>query len=748
MTEKKYQTSEPSEQIEDKEVKTRKPRSDRKDAGAKEQPSSPDKTSSVEETQARRPKRRPPKKTIEEVLMEETIGVDLPSKTEKPKDVMQAFIPINAEEELQAPTEDFMEMLELYENTMKDFEEGEIVKGRVLHVNEQEVVVDVGFKSEGTISLAEFGEPLNVQVGDDVDVFLENIENQDGQVVLSKLKADFMKVWDGIKLAYEGGEIVDGKLLRRIKGGIVVDLFGVDAFLPGSQIDIKQVKDFDQYIGQLMPFKIIKLNKTRRNIVVSRRVVLEEEREKQRQTILAELEKDQLREGIVKNITDFGAFIDLGGVDGLLHITDMSWGRVSHPSEMVAIGDMIDIKILDFDENKERISLGLKQLTPYPWENIEEKYPVNGKVQGKVVSITDYGAFVELEKGVEGLIHISEMSWTQHIRHPSKVVAIGDVVETVVLNVDKDGKKISLGLKQIEPDPWLTLDEKYPVGSRITGRVRNLTPFGAFVEVEEGIDGLVHISDMSWTKRIRYPSEVMKKGDRVEVVVLKIDKDNRRISLGYKQTEEDPWDALAVEYAQGIEVEGSIAKILDKGIVVNLPKDVEGFVPLSQMNEPIKKIHEVFSEGETIPLKVIRFDRQNRRIVLSVKAYFEDKERKELDDFVKQHPRKTMKVNDLVEKKELLVASSEEAAQEQAEAVTAPASEEPAATVAEQERATEPTPETGEPEQSPVPEETKSDVAEAVDTPPVDGEQHQEPPARAEEGEGEDTDKKEESQPV
>jgi small subunit ribosomal protein S1 len=326
-------------------------------------------------------------------------------------------------------------------------------------------------------------------------------------------------------------------------------------------------------------------------------------------------------------------------------------------------------------------------LTPYPWENIEEKYPVNSKVRGTVVSIADYGAFVELEKGVEGLIHISEMSWTQHIRHPSKVVAIGDVVETVVLNVDKAGKKISLGLKQIEPDPWLILDEKYPVGSRITGRVRNLTPFGAFVEVEEGIDGLVHISDMSWTKRIRYPSEVMKKGDKVEVVVLKIDKENRRISLGYKQTEEDPWDTLAVDYAQGSEIDGSIAKILDKGLVVNLPRDVEGFVPISQLNEPIRKIHEVFSEGETIPLKVIRFDRQNRRIVLSVKAYFEDKERKELEDFLKQHPRKTIKVNDLVEKPRILTATTEKGKKESVTKVEPPSDTERTADVADREHA-------------------------------------------------------------
>ncbi|MFQ6092703.1 MAG: 30S ribosomal protein S1 [bacterium] len=656
MTEERLHVQETSEKDVSKEVKEESPVSEGTGTTEKEGQTPSAETVPTERRVERRLRPRPPKKTVEEALSEESTEDRCPPAREAQKASPRTFIPLNATEEVTVPSEEDEHMLSLYENTLKHFAEGEIVKGKVLQVDEKEVVVDVGFKSEGAIPLSEFGEPLNIQVSDEIEVFLENIENQDGQVVLSKLKADFMKVWDRIKTAYENGEAVEGKLLRRIKGGIVVDLFGVDAFLPGSQIDIKQVKDFDQYIGQTTSFKIIKLNKTRRNIVISRRVVLEEERARQRKKILAELERDQIREGVVKNITDFGAFIDLGGVDGLLHITDMSWGRVSHPSEVLAIGDKISVKVLDFAENKERISLGLKQLSPYPWENIEEKYPAGSKVRGTVVSITDYGAFVELEKGVEGLIHISEMSWTRHIRHPSKVVAIGDVVEAVVLNVNKTAKKISLGLKQIEPDPWESLEERHPVGSRITGRVRNLTPFGAFVEVEEGIDGLVHISDMSWTKRIRYPSEVMKKGDRVEVVVLKIDTVNRRISLGYKQTVENPWNRLAVEYAPGTEVEGVIVKILEKGLVVSLPKDVEGFVPLSQLNEPMRKLREVFSEGETIPLKVIRFDRHNRRILLSVKAYFEDKEREELEEFLKLHPRKTIRVTDLVERPELVVA--------------------------------------------------------------------------------------------
>jgi len=544
--------------------------------------------------------------------------------------------------------EEYAELLQMYEETMRDIGEGEIVKGKIIQVTETDILVDVGFKSEGIIPITEFGEPLNVKVGDEIEVYLENIENQDGQLVLSKQKADFMKVWDKIKNAYDSGEVVEGRLLRRIKGGMVVDLFGVDAFLPGSQVALRPVPDLDQLIGEAFPFKIIKLNKMRRNIVVSRRVVLEEERAKAKSQIIKELEVGQVREGTVKNITDFGAFIDLGGIDGLLHITDMSWGRVSHPSELVAISDTLKVKVLSFERERERISLGLKQLTPYPWENVEEKYPVSQKVRGKVVSITDYGAFVELEKGIEGLIHISEMSWTQHIRHPSKVVAIGDVVEVVVLKVDKEGEKISLGLKQIQPDPWLTLEERHPVGSHVTGRVRNLTNFGAFVEIEEGIDGLVHISDLSWTRRIHHPSEVLKKGDKVEVAILNIDKENRRVSLGYKQLIEDPWDHLAEVYPVGATVSGKILRLLDRGVIVELPEDVEGFVPLTQLGCPdIRKPAEAFSIGEEIPLKVIEFDLSNRKIILSAKAYFEDHEKAELETYLAKHPVKSITVGEV-----------------------------------------------------------------------------------------------------
>ncbi len=517
--------------------------------------------------------------------------------------------------------------LQLYEDSLKDLEEGEIVRGRVLKIDDKEVTVDVGFKSEGVIPVEEFPDLEGVKVGDEIEVFLEKTENQDGLVVLSKQRADFVKVWDRVKTAADNGELVEGKLVRKIKGGVVVDLYGVEAFLPGSQIALRQVQNVDSLIGQLMEFKIIKLNKRRRNIVVSRRSVLEEHRAKQKSEIIQELAKDQIREGVVKNITDFGAFVDLGGIDGLLHITDMSWGRVSHPSELVSIGDKVRVKVLSFDPEKERISLGMKQLTPYPWEDVDKRYTVTQRVKGKVVSITDYGAFVELEKGIEGLIHISEMSWTRHVRHPSKVVAIGDQIEAMILKIDKENEKISLGLKQIEPDPWLSLDDRFPIGTRLTGKVRNLTNFGAFVEIEEGIDGLVHISDMSWTRRVVHPSEVLKKGDKVEVVVLSIDKDARRISLGLKQVSDDPWPTLAERYLPDMIVKGKVVRLLDRGVIVDLEDGLEGFIPLSQLGiEGLKKPSDSFKPEDVLELKVTRVDTQAHRIILSVKAWLTDQD--------------------------------------------------------------------------------------------------------------------------
>ncbi|UCF03973.1 MAG: 30S ribosomal protein S1 [bacterium] len=557
---------------------------------------------------------------------------------------LDIFEKVSPEELANEETQDnrWAEMYEEVNTSSEALQEGKIVKGTVYSVNDKEVILDVGFKSEGTIPIDEFANCTEVSKGDVFDVFLEKMENQDGLIVLSKEKADFLKAWNDIKNSYDTGKVVITAVDRRIKGGLVVKLMGVDAFLPGSQIALRQVPNLDELIGQELECKIIKLNKRRRNIVVSRRVVLEEEREQKKKKLLEELEVGQDREGVVKNITDFGAFVDLGGIDGLLHLTDLTWGRVSHPSEVVAIGDKMNVRILDFDRERERISLGLKQLTPYPWEGIEERYPIGTKVRGKVVSITDYGAFVELEKGIEGLIHISEMSWTRHVKHPSKVVAIGDSVEAVVLNVDKEHEKISLGLKQLEPDPWKALENKYPPGTRLKGKVRNLTNFGAFVEIEDGIDGLVHISDMSWAKRVRHPSEMVKKGDEVEVVVLEIDSDKRRISLGMKQTRENPWAELAAEFTIGTVTTGRITRILDRGAVVELREDVEGFVPLSHLGiDGLKKPTEYFETGIDIPLKVIKMDPQNKRIVLSITAYLEEKSKDEVEDFMKRFTKKT-----------------------------------------------------------------------------------------------------------
>ncbi len=530
-------------------------------------------------------------------------------------------------------------MVEMYDSTIKDIKEGEIIRGRVLGVTKEDIIVDVGFKSEGIIPISEFSGPINIKVGDSIDVYLEQIEDTNGALILSKQKADFMRVWDRIREVHDSGATIQGRIARRIKGGVVVDIMSVDAFLPGSQISLRQVPDFDALINQMIDVKIIKLNKSRRNIVVSRRVVLEEERESMRSTLLNEIQVGQVRQGIVKNITDFGVFVDLGGVDGLLHITDMSWGRIRHPSEMVTLGDKIDVKILDFDDKTSRISLGLKQMTPYPWENIEEKYPIGKRITGRVVSITDYGAFVELERGIEGLIHISEMSWTQHIKHPSKIMNANDKVDAIVLSVDKDNEKISLGIKQMEPDPWLTIEQKYPIGRTIAGKVRNLTAFGAFVELEEGIDGLVHISDMSWTKRIQHPSEMMKKGDKVDVKVLKIDHDNRRISLGYKQLMEDPWPEIAKRFTLGAECLGTITLVLDRGVVVDLGDSIEGFVPSAQLaGKDLTDPTGVFREGEEIPLQVIEFDRNQHKVILSVVAYYRKRERSEFEKYLAEHP--------------------------------------------------------------------------------------------------------------
>ncbi|MFL5615803.1 MAG: 30S ribosomal protein S1 [Gemmatimonadaceae bacterium] len=516
---------------------------------------------------------------------------------------------------------DYERMMELYQGSMASIDEGEIVKARVQSVNDTTVVLDIGFKSEGTIAREEFKDLEPIKPGDEVEVLLEHLEDQEGAVVLSKKKADFMRVWEKIRLAYENDQPVEGTLVKKIKGGVVVDLMGVDAFLPGSQIALRRVPNIDELLGQKFEFKIIKLNKRRRNIVVSRRVILENERAGKREKLMKELQKDQVRKGVVKNITDFGAFIDLGGVDGLLHITDMSWGRISHPSELVAIGAELEVKVLDIDWTRERISLGLKQLQSYPWKDVAEKYPVGTRVTGKVVSITNYGAFIELEPGIEGLVHISEMSWTRNVRHPSKLVSIGETIEAVVLKVDPNEEKISLGMKQTEQDPWMVLPLKYPVGTRINGKVRNLTSFGAFVEIEPGIDGLIHISDMSWTKRVQHPSEVVKKGDAVDVVILNIDSENKRISLGLKQAEEDPWLKIGETYPVGMDVTGKVVRLMDKGVVVDIGNDIEGFVPISQLSPTGTSVNsptDVVYETMNLEMRVLEVDPIHRRIVLAV----------------------------------------------------------------------------------------------------------------------------------
>ncbi|MCX6135635.1 MAG: 30S ribosomal protein S1 [Ignavibacteriales bacterium] len=544
---------------------------------------------------------------------------------------------------------EFQELSKLYEKTMSSISEGEIVRGRVVHIGDSYVAVDIGFKSEGAVSVGEFPNIKDLKIGEEVEVFLESVENKDGQLILSRKRADFMRVWERVVKSFDTGEVLRGRCMRRTKGGIVVDLLGIDAFLPGSQIDVRPVRDFDAFIGKEMDFRVVKVNHPSENVVVSHKVLVEEELAGQRKTILESLEKGQILEGHAKAITDFGVFVDLGGVDGLVHITDLSWGRISHPSEVVKLDQTVNVVVLDFDQEKKRISLGMKQLMPHPWENIELKYPVGTKVAGKVVSLTDYGAFVEIEKGIEGLIHISEMSWTQHIKHPSQVVSMGQIVNAVILSLDKDGKKISLGMKQLEPDPWLTLLQKYPVASKHTGVVRNLTNFGVFVELEEGVDGLVHISDLSWTKKIRHPGEVVKKGDKIDVVILGIDVDQRRISLGHKQIADNPWETFETTYRVGTPVEGKVVRIIEKGVIVELPLGVDGFVPLSQLSQtPVKNITESFHVDNTLPLQVIEFDKDNKKIVLSVIEFLRGKEQAIVDDYVSAHKLSPMTLKDMM----------------------------------------------------------------------------------------------------
>lgn len=516
------------------------------------------------------------------------------------------------------------EIERLYADTLKGFKEGEIVKGHIVKIDQDSVVVDIGFKSEGRILKSEFpNHGRNLKIGDEITVSLERVENKDGQIVLSKEKADKVRVWDDIIKAYRNNEPMEGTVVARIKGGLTIDI-GLKAFLPGSQIDLKPIRNLDSLIGQKFRMRIIKLDKKKGNIVLSRRILLDEERKVSRDNILSTLEEGKIIEGTVKNITEYGAFIDLGGIDGLLHITDMSWGRVSHPSEIFAVGDKAKVIILKFDRNNQKVSLGYKQITPDPWAKIEEKYAVGVKVRGKVVSITDYGAFIELENGIEGLIHVSELSWNKYLKHPSKIVAIGDTAEAVVLNIDKEKKKISLSMKQVESNPWITVEEKYAVGAIVEGKIRNLTDFGAFVELEEGIDGLIHISDFSWTQKIKHPSEILKKRDKIKAVVLSVDKENERLALGIKQLTPDPWEVVSEKYRIGMDVKGRIVKVTNFGAFAELENGIEGLIHISQLNsKKIKDPTEVVSVGDEINAKVIKVDIPNKRIALSIKAYNE-----------------------------------------------------------------------------------------------------------------------------
>ncbi|MDX9789685.1 MAG: 30S ribosomal protein S1 [Candidatus Kapabacteria bacterium] len=527
----------------------------------------------------------------------------------------------------------------MFDNAIKTIKEDELVNGKIVNITKDEVFVDVGFKSLGVVPKAELLNAETYKVGDEIDVFIEKMEDSNGKLLLSRRRADFMRIWEDIIALHDKQEVTKVKILRRIKGGMVVDLLGIEAFLPGSQIDVRPVRDFDSWVGKTIDVKVVKVNHPSENVVVSHKVLLEEQLSEQRSEIMSRLEKGLVLEGTVKAISDFGVFVDLGGVDGLVHITDLSWGRVTHPSEIVNLDEVVKVVVLDFDGDKKRISLGMKQLTPHPWDTIGDKYEKATKVSGKVVSLTDYGAFIEIEKGIEGLIHISEMSWTQHVKHPSQIVSMGQVVDATVLNIDKENKKLALGMKQLEPDPWEDLMKKYPVESRHNGIVRNLTNFGVFVELEPGVDGLVHISDLSWTKKIRHPGEFVKKGDRLEVSVLSIDPEQRRIALGHKQINDNPWDEFETKYQIGSEAEARIERIIEKGVIVELPDGVDGFVPVSQLSfAPVKNISEYFKISEILPLKVVEFDKEAKKIVLSVVEALRGKDQAVIDTYNKAHP--------------------------------------------------------------------------------------------------------------
>ena len=551
-------------------------------------------------------------------------------------------------------SEERLQLEAMYEKTMSQIADHEVVEGTVVGKTSREVVVNIGFKSDGVIPVAEFRHNPNLKVGDKIEVYVENQEGVNGQLILSHKKARILKSWDRVNEAYDKQEIVQGYVKSRTKGGLIVDVFGIEAFLPGSQIDVKPIRDYDVFVDSIMEFKVVKINQEYKNVVVSHKALIEDEIEQQKMEIIGKLEKGQVLEGIVKNITSYGVFIDLGGVDGLIHITDLSWGRINHPEEIVKLDEQIKVVILDFDDNKKRIALGLKQLTPHPWDALDPNLNVGDVVNGKVVVIADYGAFIEIAPGVEGLIHVSEMSWSQHLRTAQDFLKIGDDVQAKVLTLDREERKMSLGMKQLIPDPWANIKERYAVGSKQTATVRNFTNFGIFVELEEGVDGLIHISDLSWSKKIKHPAEFTKIGDTMDVVVLDIDEENRRLSLGHKQLEENPWDVFESIFTIGSIQQGTIISTSDKGVVVSLPYGVEGFCP----NRHLKKEDGTTAKmEETIDFKVIEFSKENKKIILSHSRIWEDKiaverevETENKEKAAKSTKRAVKQINDNVER--------------------------------------------------------------------------------------------------
>jgi small subunit ribosomal protein S1 len=673
----------------------------------------------------------------EEIAVPEKITAPVTEKFAAPVDDYLEQV-----EELVEDGMTFAELLEAHDKTPK---EGEVMKGLVITIFNDVVTIDIGYKSEGQVPLAEFADEsgeITVQVGDEVDVLLEQQEDEDGAIVLSKEKADRMKIWDDISDAFNADGIVEGRIVSRVKGGLAVDI-GVRAFLPGSQVDLRPVRNLEKLIGESFKFKILKFNKRRGNIVLSRRALLEKEREALRTTTLDKLKVGARLPGIVKNITDYGAFIDLGGIDGLLHITDMSWGRVNHPSEMFEVGDEVEVMVLKYDPERQRVSLGLKQCTPDPWTDVSSKYQVSDKVKGRVVSLTDYGAFVELEAGVEGLVHVSEMSWTKKIKHPNKLLAVGDVIETVVLDIDVENRRISLGLKQTEPNPWEIVEERYPVGTRIIGKIRNITDFGVFVGIDEGIDGLIHISDISWTQRIKHPGELFKKSQEVEAIVLNIDRDNERFSLGIKQLTDDPWSKVPERYRIGDIVTGEVLNITDFGIFVYLEEGIEGLIHVSELSsKKVKNPSEFAAVSDKITAEIISIDTRERRIRLSVKSIEENTEKADYAAFVtKQGPAKAV-IGDLIQK---AAGEDEEAVEgEAAEVAEAPAEEvvaEKTAAVAEEVVAEEPAAEEAPVEEAPAEEAVVEEPVAVAEEAPAEEAVVEEPVAEAAEeateGEGE-----------